>query len=149
MIENKTGIPWEDRPKDCNDVIWRSAKNPILTRENAKDANSIFNSAVVPFKDGYAGVFRIDDKSRILRLRVGFSTDGITWDISDNALEMIDENGTKYMVKGYDPRVCFIEDRYYVSYCNCVDGPTVGIAYTFDFVDFYDVGNAFLPFNRN
>ena len=43
----------------------------------------------------------------------------------------------------------FLEDRYYIVYCNCEDGPTVAVAYTFDFQDFYDVGNAFLPFNRN
>jgi beta-1,4-mannooligosaccharide/beta-1,4-mannosyl-N-acetylglucosamine phosphorylase len=49
----------------------------------------------------------------------------------------------------YDPRVVFIEDRYWVTWCNGYHGPTIGIAYTFDFKTFYQCENAFLPFNRN
>ena len=52
-------------------------------------------------------------------------------------------------VYGYDPRVCFIEDRYYVTWCNGYHGPTIGVAYTFDFKTFHQLENAFLPFNRN
>jgi beta-1,4-mannooligosaccharide/beta-1,4-mannosyl-N-acetylglucosamine phosphorylase len=51
---------------------------------------------------------------------------------------------------GYDPRVCWIEDRYYVTWCNSFAGwPTIGVAYTYDFEAFYQMENAFLPFNRN
>jgi beta-1,4-mannooligosaccharide/beta-1,4-mannosyl-N-acetylglucosamine phosphorylase len=51
---------------------------------------------------------------------------------------------------GYDPRVCWIEDRYYVTWCNNFAGwPTIGVAYTYDFETFYQMENAFLPFNRN
>ena len=50
---------------------------------------------------------------------------------------------------GYDPRVCFIEDRYYVTWCNGYHGPTIGIAYTYDFKTFTQLENAFLPYNRN
>ena len=49
----------------------------------------------------------------------------------------------------YDPRVCFIEDRYYITWCNGYHGPTIGVAYTFDFKKFVQLENAFLPFNRN
>lgn len=49
----------------------------------------------------------------------------------------------------YDPRVTWIEDRYWITWCNGYHGPTIGIGYTFDFVDFYQCENAFLPFNRN
>ena len=49
----------------------------------------------------------------------------------------------------YDPRVAWIEDRYWVTWCNGYHGPTIGIAYTFDFQTFYQCENAFLPFNRN
>ena len=35
-----------------------------IMREAIPSSNSIFNSAVVPFKNGFAGVFRCDDKSR-------------------------------------------------------------------------------------
>jgi beta-1,4-mannooligosaccharide/beta-1,4-mannosyl-N-acetylglucosamine phosphorylase len=49
----------------------------------------------------------------------------------------------------YDPRVTWIEDRYWLTWCNGFHGPTIGIAYTFDFKKFYQCENAFLPFNRN
>ena len=49
----------------------------------------------------------------------------------------------------YDPRICFIEDRYYITWCNGYHGPTIGVAYTFDFKTFHQLENAFLPYNRN
>lgn len=49
----------------------------------------------------------------------------------------------------YDPRVTWIEDRYWITWCNGYYGPTIGIGYTFDFKEFFQCENAFLPFNRN
>ena len=49
----------------------------------------------------------------------------------------------------YDPRVTWLDDRYYVTWCNGYHGPTIGIAYTHDFETFHQLDNAFLPFNRN
>ena len=68
-------MPWEDRPADCKDVIWRYSNNPVIPRDIIPTSNSVFNSAVVPFKGGYAGVFRCDDTNRRMRLHVGFSAD--------------------------------------------------------------------------
>ena len=45
--------------------------------------------------------------------------------------------------------LCWIEDRYYVTWCNGYHGPTIGIGYTYDFKTFYQLENAYLPFNRN
>ena len=50
---------------------------------------------------------------------------------------------------GYDPRVAEIDGRYYVSWCNDHHGPTIGLAWTDDFVTFHQLENAFLPYNRN
>ena len=33
----------------------------------------------------------------------------------------------------YDPRVTWLEDRWYVTWCNGYHGPTIGIGYTHDF----------------
>jgi beta-1,4-mannooligosaccharide/beta-1,4-mannosyl-N-acetylglucosamine phosphorylase len=52
-------------------------------------------------------------------------------------------------VYGYDPRVVRIDDRYYVTWCNWYHGPTIGVASTTDFRQFYQEENAYLPFNRN
>lgn len=147
---SKHPIPWEDRPADSKEVMWRFSKNPIIGRYHTAISNSIFNSAVVPFEDGYAGVFRCDDRSIRMNIFAGFSKDGINWQIEETPVQMVAGNTdlleSEYK---YDPRVVFIEDRYWVTWCNGYHGPTIGIAYTFDFKTFYQCENAFLPFNRN
>jgi len=143
-------IPWEERPKGSSDVIWRYSKNPIIERDEIPSSNSIFNSAVVPFEDGYAGVFRCDNKAVQMNIHAGFSQDGIHWEIDHQPIEM--QPGNTGMIESdykYDPRLTWLEDRYWVTWCNGYHGPTIGIAYTFDFKEFFQCENAFLPFNRN
>ena len=143
-------FPWENRPDNCKDVMWRSSRNPIIGRYATAISNSIFNSAVVPFGEGYAGVFRCDDKAVRMNIFVGFSPDGINWEISDTPIKF--EPGNTDMIDSdykYDPRVTWIDDRYWITWCNGYNGPTIGIGYTFDFKTFYQCENAFLPFNRN
>lgn len=144
-------IPWQERDKDCKDPLYRYNKNPIINRHDNKISNSIFNSAVVPFKDGFAGVFRCDSRSLSMDIFVGFSKDGYKWNISDTPIVFKAEDDEHILNKEYryDPRVCFIEDRYYISWCNGYHGPTIGLAYTFDFKTFTQLENAFLPYNRN
>lgn len=143
-------IPWEERPKACQDVIWRSSKNPIIPRDSIPSANSIFNSAVVPYQGEFAGVFRCDDRSRRMVIHSARSKDGINWEINPEKIRFIceDEEIGKFEY-GYDPRVVWIEDRFYVTWCNGYHGPTIGVAYTHDFEKFYQLENAYLPFNRN
>ncbi|MDD4205242.1 MAG: glycoside hydrolase family 130 protein [Candidatus Delongbacteria bacterium] len=143
-------IPWEDKPKNYNGPVWRYSKNPIIKRDQLKNSNSIFNSAAVPYKDGFAGVFRCDNKARQMRIHAGFSKDGIRWDIDEKPIKFIcdyDEIGS--FVYAYDPRVTKIGDIYYVTWCNGYHGPTIGVGYTKDFKKFYQLENAFLPYNRN
>lgn len=146
----KVKIPWEDRPKESNDIVWRYSNNPIIERYAIPSSNSIFNSAVVPYKDGFAGVFRCDNKAVQMNIFAGFSDNGIDWTIDHEPIHM--EAGNTQMIHSdykYDPRVTFIEDRYWITWCNGYNGPTIGIGYTFDFKQFYQCENAFLPFNRN
>jgi beta-1,4-mannooligosaccharide/beta-1,4-mannosyl-N-acetylglucosamine phosphorylase len=143
-------IPWEERPRECLEVVWRSEKNPIITRDAVPGANSIFNSAVVPFEQGFAGVFRCDNTARDMQLHAGVSPDGIHWQIEPQRIHFrCDDEEIGHFVYGYDPRVCWLEDRYYVTWCNGYHGPTIGVAYTHDFKIFYQRENAFLPYNRN
>ncbi|MCQ2417608.1 MAG: glycoside hydrolase family 130 protein [Oscillospiraceae bacterium] len=144
-------IPWQEKPEGCKDVIWRYQQNPVIERDHLEMSNSIFNSAVVPFEDGFAGVFRVDDKARNMELHAGFSKDGLQWEISEERIQFVKTNDEiQDFQYGYDPRVVWIEDRYYVTWCNAYGWkPTIGIAYTFDFRTFYQMENAFLPFNRN
>ena len=142
-------MPWQEKPEGYTMPIWRYSENPIIKRDAIPSSNSIFNSAVVPFGDGYAGVFRCDSKCVSMDIFAGFSKDGIHWEINHEPIQFEgDEEITKREYR-YDPRICFIEDRYYITWCNGYHGPTIGIAYTFDFKTFYQLENAFLPYNRN
>jgi len=145
-----SNIPWEERASGSHDILWRSVKNPIITRDAVPDANSIFNSAVVPFEGGFAGVFRCDNTTRDMQIHAGKSKDGINWDIKPNRIQFeCDDSELGRFDYGYDPRVCWLEDRYYVTWCNGYHGPTIGVGYTHDFETFYQLENAFLPYNRN
>lgn len=146
-------IPWEDRPAGSRDAVWRSARNPIIPHDLLPTSNSIFNSAVVPFGDGFAGVFRVDDRRRAMQLHTGRSRDGVAWELAPERIRFVADNPQVAEINafeyGYDPRVCWIEDRYYVTWCNGYHGPTIGVGYTYDFATFYQLENAYLPFNRN
>ena len=143
-------IPWEDRPAGSSAVVWRYSANPIIPRDALPTSNSIFNSAVVPFNGAYAGVFRCDDTRRRMDLHAGFSPDGVHWTLAPETIawQGADPEIAPF-VHRYDPRVCWLEDRYYVTWCNGYHGPTIGVGYTHDFQTFYQLENAFLPHNRN
>lgn len=148
--ESLPNIPWQDRQKDSRDPLWRYTNNPVIDRNGNKRSNSVFNSAVVPYKDGFAGVFRCDSRSISMDLFAGFSKDGLHWEIDDEPINLVgaDEEILKREYR-YDARVCFMDGKYYVTWCNGYHGPTIGIAETTDFKTFTQLENAFLPFNRN
>lgn len=147
-------IPWEEKLAGCHDILWRSQRNPIIPRDLIPSSNSIFNSAVVPYQDGFAGVFRCDDKRRVMQMHRGKSPDGINWTINNERIQFMPDNPTVKEINnfefGYDPRVCWLEDRYYVTWCNGYHNyPTIGVGYTYNFETFYQLENAYVPFNRN
>lgn len=143
-------FPWQDRPDDSNEVLWRYSENPIIKRDQIPTSNSIFNSAIVPFENGYAGVFRCDNIAVQMNIHSGFSKDGINWEINPEPITFKpDGNIEIFGDYKYDPRVVYIEDRFWITWCEGHNGPTIGIGYTFDFKEFFQCENAFLPFNRN
>jgi beta-1,4-mannooligosaccharide/beta-1,4-mannosyl-N-acetylglucosamine phosphorylase len=148
-------IPWEDRPAGSSAVVWRYSANPIIPRDLIPSSNSIFNSAVVPFNGRFAGVFRCDNKKREMNVHRGLSQDGLNWQLDNDPIDWIcddldpaDREIGRFQYR-YDPRVVWLEDRYYVTWCNGYHGPTIGVGYTYDFEKFYFLENALLPFNRN
>ena len=147
-------IPWEPRPDGSSALVWRSSRNPIIARDQVPRANSIFNSAVVPFEEGFAGVFRVDDTQRVMNVHAGRSADGVDWQLDAEPIEFVPADGRVREVQeeflyAYDPRVTWLEDRYYVTWCAGYHGPTIGVGFTHDFRTFRRLDNAFLPFNRN
>ncbi|HDQ44011.1 MAG TPA: glycosidase [bacterium] len=143
-------LPWQERPSGSEAVMWRYDGNPVIPRDILSDANSVFNSAVIPFRGEFAGVFRVDDTTRKMRLHRGFSKDGLKWSIEPDAIRFqCEDEEIGNFVYGYDPRVVEIDGRYYVMWCNYYHGPTIGLAWSDDFETFHQVENALLPFNRN
>lgn len=137
--DNIPNIPWRDKPEGYMYPVWRYSENPVITRDNLFMANSIFNCAVVPFGEGFKGVFRADMRSRDQTLVTGSSLDGIHWTLDK-----------KVIFRGYDPRLCKIDEKYYLSWVNLTPhGTTIGIAYTEDFADWTQLEDACYPVARN
>jgi beta-1,4-mannooligosaccharide/beta-1,4-mannosyl-N-acetylglucosamine phosphorylase len=64
----------------------------------------------------------------------GFSENGIDWELEDAPIQwQYADKELSLFEHRYDPRVVWLEDRYYVTWCNGYHGPTIGIGYTFDF----------------
>lgn len=146
----KVNIPWQEKRTKLQSPIWRYDANPIIPRDLIPCSNSIFNSALVPYKGAFAGVFRADSVCRNMRLHKGVSKDGINFELEHEPIKWVcEDKEVADFVEAYDPRVCWIEDRYYITWCNNYHGYTIGVGYTFDFEIFYQMENAFLPFNRN
>lgn len=157
----RAAMPWQDKPElselglpEGFDLpAWRYSDNPIIDRHAIPSANSVFNSAVVPFEDGFAGIFRCDSRSVSMDLFAGFSKDGLDWKIEPRPISFEPAPGCAAEITAreyrYDPRVVYMDGRYYVTWCNGYHGPTIGMGYTYDFKTFYQLENAFLPYNRN
>ena len=89
-----------------------------------------------------------------MNIHAGRSADGIDWEIDEQPIVFAPADARvaeiqETFVHAYDPRVVWIEDRYYVTWCNGYHGPTIGVAYTHDFETFTQLDNSYLPFNRN
>ncbi|MAT71646.1 MAG: hypothetical protein CMJ58_19240 [Planctomycetaceae bacterium] len=150
VATGSAAIPWQQRPAGSQSLLWRHSGNPVIGRHHMPGAQGIYNSAVVPYGDGFAGVFRVELQTRYPHLHAGWSNDGLDWHIEPKPIEFTgyqdQPEGVEY---AYDPRVCKIDDTYYVTWCGGHNGPTISVARTRDFQSFERLENAFLPFNRN
>jgi beta-1,4-mannooligosaccharide/beta-1,4-mannosyl-N-acetylglucosamine phosphorylase len=150
IAEPLPNIPWQDRPKDCADVLWRYTGNPVVPARAIPTSTYVHNSAVIGFDTGFAGVFRVDNRSRRMQLHVGRSTDALHWQLEEQPIRFVCEDPEIARFSyGYDPRLVRIENRIYLMWCNGYHGPTIGLGYTHDFKSFFQLENALLPFNRN
>lgn len=144
-------MPWQE-PTDHRSgaPVWRYTKNPIIGRNPVEHVARIFNSAVVPFPDGFIGVFRGEQNNGIPFIYLGRSQDGIHWSFEKEKIRFVDENGNAFMPRyAYDPRLVKVEDTYYIIWCQDFYGAAIGMAKTRDFKTFVRLENPFLPFNRN
>lgn len=145
-------MPWQERPEGVRTwmPLWRYEGNPIIGRNPAKGVARIFNSAVVPYGDGFIGVFRGEQINGVPYIYLGRSKDGICWEFDEEKIPFVDEEGNDAMpVYAYDPRLVKVEDTYYIIFCQDFYGAAIGMAKTTDFKRFVRLESPFLPFNRN
>jgi len=143
-------LPWQARPRGCHDVVWRHTGNPITQWNPVPKAARVFNSAVVPFRGAFAGVFRADHCNTGALLHAGRSRDGLKWTIEPEPIRWKDEDGRPFEPGyAYDPRVVRIGDVHYITWCTHFGGPAIGFGMTRDFKEFTRLENLTIPFNRN
>ncbi len=143
-------IPWQEKPTGCTAPVWRYTENPIINRNPLPDVARIFNSAVMPYNNGFIGVFRGEQRNGIPHIYLGMSNDALHWEFDEEKITFTDKNGESFMpIYAYDPRLVKVDDTYYIMWCQDAFGPTIGIAATKDFKTFTRLENPFLPYNRN
>ena len=95
--KNISNMPWQERTGNSDGLpLWRYSNNPIVDWNPTPSTARIFNSAVIPYKDGFVGVFRADSKHINPSLHVGYSKDGIKWEFEDKPISWVDEDGKPY-----------------------------------------------------
>ena len=105
-------MPWQEGPESFTGApVWRYSENPIIGRNPLKNVARIFNSAVMPYGDGFIGVFRGEQNNGIPYIYMGRSKDAIHWDFEEDKIPFVDEEGEPFMpVYAYDPRLVKVED---------------------------------------
>ena len=150
--ENLPNIPWQERPGNANAALplWRYGENPVIGRNPAKGIARIFNSAVVPYGDGFVAALRGEQTDGVPHIYMGRSKDALSWEINEEKVPFTDGDGKPFMPRyAYDPRLVKVDDTYYVIWCQDFYGAAIGMAKTKDFKTFVRLENPFLPFNRN
>ncbi|MBO5163097.1 MAG: glycoside hydrolase family 130 protein [Ruminococcus sp.] len=143
-------IPWQDKPVGCTSPMWRHSENPIIQRNPLPDVARIFNSAVIPYNNGFVGVFRGEQRDGVPHVYFGTSSNALNWSFQEEKIKFTDENGEPFQpIYAYDPRLIKVEDTYYIIWCQDMYGAAIGMAKTNDFRTFTRLENPFLPYNRN
>ncbi|MCB1121207.1 MAG: glycoside hydrolase family 130 protein [Verrucomicrobiae bacterium] len=136
----------------ANETIFkRYEHNPVVTPANVARANSIHNSAILRYGDGFVGIFRVDEIDFNFTMHVGFSEDGIGWQLEQEPLKVVPSDpGILPHRRTYDPRLTQIDDTYYFTWCHdSPQGPCIGLATTKDFKQFTQLEDIMPPSNRN
>ena len=131
-------------------LLKRHPDNPIIKPNMVPRASGILNSAVVEYGDEFRGIFRVDDLSKNMLLHTGTSKDGIQWNINPEPIEwQVNDPSLPAFKYGYDPRVVFLEGRYYITWCHDYNGYAIGLGVTDDFENFELMEIILPPWNRN
>ncbi len=141
------------QPLVSHPCISRYPLNPILTGKDVPyPSDLVFNAGVIPFRGGYAMVFR-NDYGYLQRasfsgtnLGLALSPDGIHWQVeSQPVFSMKDEE----IRRAYDPRLTVIDGEIYMTFAvDTRHGLRGGIARTED-LHHFELISLTVPDNRN
>jgi len=150
LSKGASNIPWQERTEGSTELVWRHSNNPIIGWNPTPKTARVYNSAVIPYGAGFIGIFRADHKDGKARIHLGRSKDALNWDIEDDEIQWVDEQGNAYQPRySYDPRLVEIEGTYYIIWCTDFGGAALGLGMTKDFKTFVRLENPYIPFNRN
>ena len=133
--------------------IRRYPGNPVLTGRDVPYASDlVFNAGVIPYRDGYAMVFR-NDYGYLGRasfsgtnLGLALSADGIHWHVEDKPVLSMKDGEIRRV---YDPRLTEIDGEIYMTFAvDTKHGLRGGIARTEDLHSF-EIISMSVPDNRN
>lgn len=133
--------------------VSRHPMNPVLTREQVPYAcDLVFNAGVIPFRGGYAMVFR-DDYGYLrgatfsgTSLGLALSDDGIRWRVESEPVFSLEDGEIRRV---YDPRLTVIDGEIYMTFAvDTRHGLRGGIARTEDLRRF-EIISMSVPDNRN
>ena len=142
-------IPWQERPAGCRDVVWRYKANPIIGRHHMPGVQGVYNSAVAPFGDGFVGVFRLEKRTRFPHLHMGWSDDGIDWQIEPEPIEFDNGDPSRRPITP-TIRGCARSTARITSHgAAATTGRRSALPRRATSESFERMENAFLPFNRN
>ena len=133
--------------------IVRHPLNPVLTGKQVPYASDlVFNAGVIPYKDGYAMVFRNDydyeGRAHFGGTNIGLalSPDGVRWQVEKQPVFSLKDGEIN---RAYDPRLTVIDGEIYMTFAvDTRHGLRGGIAHTDD-LHHFDVISMSVPDNRN
>lgn len=151
---NLPNIPFEERRVNDGLPVWRFSGNPVIKRNPADGVSRVYNSAVVPYKGRFIGLFRADETTGICNIRLGESADGVNFTIENKPIEIFNRDGTpSESLYRFDPRLVELEGEYYAVWCGSNGSkayyPSLEVAKTKDFKKFVRIEDPVLPPTRN
>lgn len=135
------------------ELLTRHPGNPILTHNDLPFVcNAVYNPGAVKCGDEYILMPRVENARRDNRLHVARSRDGIRFAIDPEPIALPPHpEGPRWEYHHYDPRITFLEGRYYITYNaqNFAEEVRIGLCVTDDFRTFERRPHITSPWNRN
>ena len=121
-------------------IVKRYSGNPILTKDDVPySVETVHNAAVVKYKDKYIMLFRSHKRNGRSIIGIAESEDGFNFNVRPKPFLTPGKNGifSTYEEFGVeDPRICKLEDNYYISYSAYSSyGVRIALARTNNFID--------------